>query len=82
MEWEKNVDSTVELAELVEEAALAELTAFGCIEFEEGVSFHEWAELDNDPIAEFAFDCAGWDYDESRGLTEWYQRSIDLIDLY
>lgn len=79
------IDALIEMVDMATEAALDELAAFGCIEFEYGVPWTEWAELYSDPMAEYAFDCAGWDYDEDRiGWMNmpWPARTIDLNELW
>lgn len=78
------IDALIEMADMATEAALDELAAFGCIEFECGTPWTDWAELDDDPSADFAFDCFAWDYDEDRlpNPEIWGARSIDLYELF
>ena len=49
----------MELVEMAETAAMAELEAFGCIEFEDGTTQAEFDEENCEPFWEFACDLAG-----------------------
>lgn len=69
------IDEIVEAVEIAEESAMAELETFGFIAFEDGVPASEWAELDNDDSADYAFDWAHWDFGDEFGR-------IDLYELY
>jgi len=44
MKWNHEVEQVIAYAEMAHEQALAELAAFGCIEFECGIAAGEWAE--------------------------------------
>ena len=69
------IEEIVEMVEMAEEAAMDELEAFGFIAFEDGVTASEWAELDDDDSADYAFDWAHWDFGDEYGR-------IDMYELY
>lgn len=46
----------IELVEVIEQAALAELSAFGCIEFEEEVPVPEWANDEVEAVWDIAYE--------------------------
>lgn len=62
MLWEHELETIAEFAEMAEESALAELGAFGCIEFEDATSQAEFDEGECEPFWAFACDL----YDEPR----------------
>ena len=56
MKWEHEMEQVIELAELAEEAAMAELAAFGCYWPEEAMRDDEFNEDGCEPFWQFAYD--------------------------